>query len=188
MKNSFLEKSILFSLSLIMFTLFLSGCNTAEDDSTDDMSTKQEEQMESSGESTVIPPDEPKPEATEEYLPNENDVVLKNNELKNVDLLENFMEVAGKNNESKIRVVKYVRFQGVIIYELQSRYDENANEGWISVEPDLSYYKPSDNEVQDVFNNAGQQCGYITKDTVEGFYKLNECRTHWEYRFLPIPQ
>ncbi|ASK64025.1 hypothetical protein CFK37_18625 [Virgibacillus phasianinus] len=123
-----------------------------------------------------------------EFTPNEKDVILKDNVLKNKDILEDFMKVAGENNESQIRVVKYVKSQGVIIYELKSRYDANADEGWISVDPDLSHYKPTENEVQDVFNNAPQQCGYMSKDKIEGYYKLNKCRTNWEYRLLPIPK
>lgn len=49
---------------------------------------------------------------------------------------------------------------------------------------DLSHYRASDDEVQDVFN-TNQQCGYMSKDEIEGNYKLHECRTHWEYRLLP---
>jgi len=123
----------------------------------------------------------------EAYIQNETDVVLKNDHLlKNVDLLEGFMEVAGKDNESQIRIVKHVMAQGVIIYDLQSRYDKNADQGWIEVTPNLDYYKPLEDEVQDIFNNAPQQCGDISKDVAEGYYKLYECSTNWEYRLLPI--
>lgn len=123
----------------------------------------------------------------EEYIPSEMDVVLKNDYLlENVDLLEDFMAVAGENNESQIRVVKHVLGQGVIIYDLQSRYDKNADQGWIEVTPNLTHYISLENEVQDVFNNAPQQCGDMSKDVEEGYYKLYECRTNWEYRLLPI--
>ncbi|WP_121615526.1 hypothetical protein [Virgibacillus halodenitrificans] len=125
----------------------------------------------------------------EEFHPDEDDVVLKNNELKNKDILEDFMKVAGengKNNKSEIRVVKDEGAIGVLIYDLKSRYDKKADQAWIGVIPDLSHYRASENEVQDVFNNARQQCSYMSKDEAEGYYKLNECRTHWEYRFLPI--
>ncbi|MCC2249002.1 hypothetical protein JUJ52_03390 [Virgibacillus sp. AGTR] len=124
----------------------------------------------------------------EEFHPDEDDVVLKNNELKNRDILEEFMNVAGENgenNESEIRVVKDEGANGVLIYDLKSRYDKNADQSWIGVIPDLSYYSASENEVQDVFNTR-QQCSYMSKDEQEGYYKLNECRTHWAYRFLPI--
>ncbi len=125
-------------------------------------------------------------EPLEEYVPNEDEIVLNNNHLKNKDILEAFMKVAGENGESEIRVVKNEGVKGVLIYDLKSRYDKDAKQGWIEVFPDLSHYRASNNEVQDVFNNARQQCGYISKDETEGYYKLNECRTHWEYRLLPI--
>ena len=128
-------------------------------------------------------------EPLEEYEPSEDDVVFNNNVLKNKDTLENFMEVAGENgenNESEIKVVKEEGEKGVLIYDLKSRYDENADQGWIDVFPDLSYYRASENEGQDVFNNARQQCGYMEKDEIQGFYKLYECRTHWEYHLIPI--
>ncbi|MEK4303335.1 hypothetical protein [Oceanobacillus sp. FSL K6-0251] len=62
-------------------------------------------------------------EPLEEYVPNEDDVVYKNNELKNKDILEAFMETAGENgqdNESEIRAVKDEGTQGVLIYDLKS--------------------------------------------------------------------
>ncbi|MCG3418203.1 hypothetical protein [Oceanobacillus jordanicus] len=123
-----------------------------------------------------------------DYQPDENDVVLKNSELKNKDILEEFIKVAGengKNSTSEIRVVKVEGSQGVLIYDLKSMYDKNADQSWIRVRPDVSHYRALENEVQDVFNNAPQQCGYMSKDETEGFYKLFECRTHWEYRLLP---
>ncbi|WP_440895508.1 YcxB family protein [Amphibacillus sp. Q70] len=122
----------------------------------------------------------------QEYIPNKTDVILKNNSLENVDILDNFVKVAGENSEDQIRVVKYVPTQGVMIYDLQSKYDKNANEGWIEVIPDLSYYQALEDEGQDVFNNAPQQCGNMSKDIEAGYYKLSECRTHWEYSLLPI--
>ncbi|WP_077326525.1 hypothetical protein [Virgibacillus siamensis] len=125
---------------------------------------------------------------TEEFHPDEDDVVLKNNEIKNKDILEKFMKIAGengRNNEREIRVVKDEGARGVLIYDLKSRYDKSANQGWIGVIPDLSYYSSSENEIQDVFNTR-QQCGYMSKDMQEGYYTLNKCRTHWAYRFLPI--
>ncbi|WP_042221834.1 hypothetical protein [Oceanobacillus manasiensis] len=124
-----------------------------------------------------------------DYQPDEKDVVWKTNELKNKDILEEFMKVAGengKNNTSEIRVVKDEGSQGVLIYDLKSMYDKNADQSWIRVTPDVSHYRALENEVQNVFNNAPQQCGYMSKDEAEGFYKLFECRTHWEYHLIPI--
>lgn len=144
---------------------------------------KREGTLESSDNSTQ------EEQKVEEFHPNEDDVVLHHNDLKNKDLLEAFMEDAGENgvnNESEIRVIKDEGANGVMIYDLKSRYDKNANQAWIDVFPDLSNYRASENEVQDVFNNGHQQCGYMSKDETEGYYKLNECRTHWEYRLLPI--
>ncbi len=120
------------------------------------------------------------------YTPNKNDVILKNHVLKNVDRLENFMKIAGKSDGDKIRVVKYVEGQGVLIYDLKSRYDKNAKQGLIEVNPDLKYYSKLKSERQDVFNNAPQQCGGLSKDMDKGYYKLTECRTNWEYYLLPI--
>ncbi|MFD2627597.1 hypothetical protein [Oceanobacillus kapialis] len=133
--------------------------------------------------------DEQIEEELPEYQPDENDVVWKNNQLKNKNTLEEFIKVAGENgkdNTSEIRVVKDEGPQGVLIYDLESRYDENADQSWIRVTPDLSYYNALENETQDVFNNAPQQCGYMAKDEEQGFYKFYECRTHWEYHFLPL--
>ncbi|WP_040983412.1 hypothetical protein [Oceanobacillus jeddahense] len=126
-------------------------------------------------------------EPLEEYVPNEDDVVYSNNELKNKDILEAFMETAGENgqdNESEIRVVKDEGTQGVLIYDLKSGYEKSVDQAWIMVYSDLSHYRASEDEVQDVFN-TDQQCGYMSKDEIEGNYKLHECRTHWEYRLLP---
>lgn len=187
MKISFLKKVILFSWSLILLTLLLGGCNTTGTYSAKDTYPDQEQKNDLSGDSRDNSLEGQKEEETvKEYIPNESDVILKNNDLENGNILKNFMEVAGENNESQIRIVKYVRSQGVIIYDLKSRYDKNAKEGWIRVVPDLSYYKASENEVQDVFNSAPQQCGDLSKNIVEGYYTLNKCRTHWEYRLLPV--
>ncbi|WP_080875478.1 hypothetical protein [Oceanobacillus timonensis] len=126
-------------------------------------------------------------EPLEEYVPNEDDVVYSNNELKNKDILELFMETAGENgqdNESEIRVVKDEGDQGVLIYDLKSGYDKSVDQAWIMVNTDLSHYRAADDEVQDVFN-TDQQCGYMSKDEIEGNYKLHECKTHWEYRLIP---
>jgi hypothetical protein len=121
------------------------------------------------------------------YTPNETDIVLKNDELlENKSELEDFIAVAGTNSESHIRIVKWKPGQGVIIYDLQSRYDQNQDVGWIDVIPDLTYYEPLEDEVPDVFNQAPQQCGSMFKDSEEGFYKLYECRTNLEYRILPV--
>ncbi|MFA1822344.1 hypothetical protein ACDX78_19640 [Virgibacillus oceani] len=150
-----------------------------EADSSEDIFSKQEEEKK----------DNPSEEPLEEYEPSEADVVFNDNVLKNKDTLENFIEVAGENgenNESEIKVVKDEGEKGVLIYDLKSRYDEDADQGWIDVFPDLSYYRTSENEGQDVFNNARQQCGYMEKDEIQGFYKLYECRTHWEYHLIPM--
>lgn len=123
----------------------------------------------------------------EGYMQNETDIVLKNsNLLVNKDILEEFIEVAGKENDSHIRIVKHVLGRGAIIYDLESRYDKNADQGWIEINPDMTYYKPLEDDFYDVFNQAPQQCGKLSKDVEEGFYKLYECRTNWEYRLLPI--
>lgn len=127
-------------------------------------------------------------EQKEQFQPDEDDVVWKHNKLENKDILEEFMNVAGengKNNDIEIRVVKDEEEKGVIIYDLKSVYDKNADEGWIEVIPDLSHYSPSETETQSVFNMS-QQCSYISKDIETGYYKLNECYTHWEYPLLPI--
>lgn len=125
---------------------------------------------------------------TEQFQPNDDDIIWQDNELKNKDMLENFMNNAGengKNHGSEISVVKDEGEKGVIIYDLKSRYDENADQAWIDVTPNLSHYIEADNDVQNVFN-MNQQCGYISKDREAGYYKLNECFTHWEYSLLPI--
>ncbi|WP_164215627.1 hypothetical protein [Virgibacillus sp. YIM 98842] len=156
---------------------------TESNASRDTYSEQEEENQDSQYE------EQSKEEPLEEYVPGEDDVVVSNTELKNKDILEDFMEIAGENgenNESEIKVVKDEGEKGVRIYELKSRYDENADQAWIDVFPDLSYYRASEDEVQDVFNNARQQCGYMEKDEFQGFYKLYECRTHWEYHFIPI--
>ncbi|WP_147301644.1 hypothetical protein [Virgibacillus dokdonensis] len=104
----------------------------------------------------------------EAYVPNKNDVILKNNELKNKELLEVFMKDAGEkgeNSKSAIRVVKDEGEKGTLIYDLESNYDKTAGQSWILVFTDLSYYSPSENEVQDVFTNASQQCSYMSKET-----------------------
>ncbi|MBN8233986.1 hypothetical protein JF544_01960 [Halobacillus kuroshimensis] len=123
-----------------------------------------------------------------EYQPRKKDVVLKDNQLKNKNILEEFMNSAGgenKNNDSEIRVIKDEGYKGVLIYDLEANYDESAGQSWISVKPDFSYYSASENRIQDVFNTR-QQCGYMSKDEQKGFYILNDCRTHSAYRFLPI--
>ncbi|WP_243647154.1 DUF4362 domain-containing protein [Scopulibacillus darangshiensis] len=120
------------------------------------------------------------------YIPKKDDVILKNHVLKNKDRLEDFIKNAQNHKESKIRVVKYDELRGALIYDLQSRYDEKVNQGWIDVKPDLNYFRKLKSDTQDVFNNAPQQCGSISKDKENGYYILKECRTNWEYRLLPI--
>lgn len=164
-------KSILKALSLICCVIILSGCNIFETDSIDSHFEDDKDLDEQSQEDM--------------YIPEEDDVIFKNDAMRNKEILDGFMEVSGKNNDSEIRVVKYEE-NGVILYQLKSRYDENADVGWIEVNPDLTYYEMQEDEVQDVFNNAPQQCATMSTDDVEGFYKLNECRTHWEYRLVPI--
>ncbi|MEN2467877.1 hypothetical protein [Ornithinibacillus sp. JPR2-1] len=155
---------------IIALVVILAGCTTKESGNNDNLS---QEDVDT----------EP-----EEYIPSETDVVFKHNALRNVELLEEFIETAGGNgedNESHIRIVKYEP-QGALIYDLQSRYDENANQSWIEVKPDLSYFNTSEVPVQDVFYNAPEQCWYMSKDTEKGYYKFHECRTHWEYYLFPI--
>ncbi|WP_153833664.1 hypothetical protein [Gracilibacillus thailandensis] len=126
----------------------------------------------------------------ETFVPKETDVIFQNNELKNKEVLETFMETAGtkgNDNTSEIRVVKYFSSDNFIIYDLKSRYSEEADQRWIEVNPDTTYYDKNSN-TQDVFNNAPQQCGWLEKDTTnpkDAYYKFFECRTNWEYRFLP---
>src|SRR5699024_4131857 len=113
-------------------------------------------------------------ESVMDFQHEEEDIVLEKNELKNKDTLETFMQTAGENgenNESEIRVVKDEGAQGVLIYDLKSRYDKNADQRWIEVTPDLSHYSPAEDEVQDVFHTS-QQCGYLSKDEAEGYYKV----------------
>ncbi|WP_217587519.1 hypothetical protein [Lentibacillus saliphilus] len=124
-------------------------------------------------------------EQKEQFQPDENDIVLKNNKLKNKDILEEFINVAGENNDSEIRIVKDEEEKGVIIYDLKSVYDKNVDQGWIDVIPNLEYYIAEKDEAQIVFN-IRQQCGYISKDQQLGYYILNECYTHFEYPLLPI--
>lgn len=127
-------------------------------------------------------------EELEPYEPGEEDIVLKNNQLTNKQAFVDFMENAGekgKDNEREIRVVKDEGEKGVLIYDLQSRYDERAEQSWIDVYPDMSYYSTATDDTQDVFNSAPQQCNYIEKDETDGFYKIYECRTHWDYPLLP---
>lgn len=130
-------------------------------------------------------------EDLKKYQPSENDIVFSNNQLKNRDILEEFMQAAGEkgeNNESdikKIRVVKDEGIDGVLIYDLESRYDEFADQRWIGVLPDLSYYNAPENEPRDVFN-IQQQCSYMTENKETEYYVLMECKTHWEYPLLPI--
>lgn len=141
-------------------------------------------------ESTTFPaPDPEEQQQLVDYQPNVDDVVSTYDDVENRDILEEFIEIAGengKNDESEIRIVKNEGKNGVIIYDLKSRYDKNADQGWIDVTPDLSHYNPPEEYVQEIFNNASQQCGYMSKDETQGFYKLYECRTHWEYHLLPI--
>lgn len=127
-------------------------------------------------------------EKTEDFQPDDDDIVWQDNKLLNKDILEDFMHHAGengKNHGSEISVVKDEGEKGVIIYDLKSIYDENADQAWIEVTPNLNHYIEAENDVQNVFN-MNQQCGYISKDREAGYYKLNECFTHWEYPLLPI--
>ncbi|OZU87520.1 hypothetical protein CIL03_15610 [Virgibacillus indicus] len=172
-------KTMLYLSSLVLLTSLLYGCNTSGTDSPKNTYSGQEQAKDRSGDS------EGEKIQEETYIPNEEDVIFKNNKMRNKERLDEFVKTAGDNNESQIRVVKYEE-HGAIIYDLKSRYDENAGVGWVRVSPDLSYYHTAEDEVQDVFNNAPQQCANISKDTAEGYYKLHECRTNWEYRLLPI--
>ncbi|WP_188383200.1 hypothetical protein [Ornithinibacillus halotolerans] len=161
--------------------LLLIGCGTTEENN--EANNNENSQPEESNQQI----DEPEKEI-KEFIPKETDVVFKDEALYNVEILEQFAENSGANgedNESQIRVVKYVP-EGVLIYELQSRYDENANQAWIDVTPDLTYFDESKLTVQEVFYNAPQQCSSVAKTVERGHYTFNECRTHWEFPLFPI--
>lgn len=164
-------------ISIMFISLFLLiGCNSNESDySTSDFEAENHD-------SNALEDNEIQ---AEEYVPEEGDVLFKDNAMNNKNLLDAFIDISGKNNDSKLRVVKYDD-SGAVIYNLLSRYDKNADVGWIEVTPDLTYYTKGEDTVQDVFNNAPQQCASLTADVEKGFYTFHECRTHWEYPLVPI--
>src|SRR5699024_3546005 len=126
-------------------------------------------------------------EELEVYVPEESDIIYKSGTITNRDALETFIETAGENgddNESNIRVVKDEGENGVILYDLQSRYDEHADQRWIDVHPYLDYFNTASQEIQEVFNNAPQQCSSMSKEYE--FYMMRECRTHWEFPLIPV--
>lgn len=164
-------------VSLIFLTLFfLIGCNDEESNHSTPDSEAENNELDRLEENEV---------EVIEYISEEIDVLFKDNAMDNKDLLDAFVKVSGENNESELRVVKYDE-HGAVIYDLLSRYDENADVGWIEVTPDLTYYSPDEEAAQNVFNSAPQQCASLTVDEERGFYKFNECRTHWEYPLVPI--
>ncbi|ADU29105.1 hypothetical protein [Evansella cellulosilytica] len=184
MQSMLLKKVLYYSTSFSFVCLILIGCNTTgTDNAVDDLSNQ----------GKAVDSENMNEDDQEGYVPSETDIIFKENTLTNVELLDQFVEVAGEkgnDNESKIRIVKYVS-QGVMIYDLQSRYDDTVGHRWIEVLPDMSYYQSYEGETQDVFNNAPQQCNYMEKHTTsehpdDEYYKLFECRTHWEYRILPV--
>lgn len=129
---------------------------------------------------------EPK-EELEVYVPEESDITFEAGTLTNQEALEAFVKTAGENgddNESSIRIVKDEGENGVILYDLQSRYDENADQRWIDVHPYLDYFNTASLQTQEVFNSAPQQCGSMSKEY--DFYMMNECRTHWEFPLIPV--
>ncbi|MCT1576956.1 hypothetical protein M3E13_03760 [Oceanobacillus kimchii] len=126
-----------------------------------------------------------------DYETRNNDVVFSNNQLRNKDILDEFMKAAGEKGEKneseikEIRVVKEDGSNGILVYDLVSRYDEVADQRWIDVMPDLSNFIAPENEPRDVFN-IRQQCGYMTRNEETGYYVLRECTTHWEYPLFPV--
>ncbi|WP_173915312.1 DUF4362 domain-containing protein [Halobacillus sp. Marseille-Q1614] len=126
----------------------------------------------------------------EELSTKEADIIERQGVNQNLDLLESFIDSAEANQEEKIRVVKYYTdkddpgSEGAMIYELKSRYDENADQKWIEVKPDYTYYEAEQNEEFTVLN-YGQQCSSITTDEEQIFYVLRECHSGWEYRLVP---
>lgn len=122
-------------------------------------------------------------ESIEGFEALEDDVVYKDNAIKNKTLLEEFIIDVGNRAENQIRVVKYEWEQGALLYDLKSVYDKEAGVGWVEVRPDLSYYTP---ETIEIFNSYPQQCSDIVKDEINGFYNFHECHSHWEYSLFPI--
>jgi len=123
----------------------------------------------------------------DEYVTEESDIYFDEGSLINQELLEEFIETAGENgndNESNIRIVRDEGKNGVILYDLQSRYDENADQRWIDVYPHLDYFNTASQKTQEVFNSAPQQCSSMSKEY--DFYMMNECRTHWEFPLIPV--
>lgn len=128
-------------------------------------------------------PAQEREQETDSFTPKKTDIVYKEGEITNKDKLEAFIDDAEHHVESEIRVVKYEERDGIMMYNLESRYDENAEVGWLYVRPDKSHYTY---EGQEIFNNQFQQCGSISRNEAEGYYQLHECRTHWAFNLIPI--
>lgn len=180
------KSAINFFTSISLSFLVLCGCSNA---SSEPSSSNQFEYKNNVSEGETITEEQAKEEDVKsEYVPRESDIVYKDNEIVNVHLLEEFMEIAGTDNESKIRVVIDHSEKGVIVYTLYSRYNSSQDSGGIDVIPDMSNYTPSDDEVEHIFNYSPQQCEYLEKDYSgeQGYYKLFECVTNWQFPLLPI--
>lgn len=164
---------------VLQFTVAIAQAQVDERDGTTGLL---ENDSQNEGTEALQPDQQPEP-----YQPSDEDVIWIDNALQNQDILEAFMEEAGengKNNTSEIKVVKDEGTRGVVIYKLKSRYDEYANQSWIDVSPDVSYYAPTEEDAQNVFNMP-QQCSYLSINKETGLYALYECFTHWEYPLLP---
>ncbi|PAQ13558.1 hypothetical protein CD798_14185 [Bacillaceae bacterium SAOS 7] len=131
--------------------------------------------------------------ANKTYKVEPDDVVQRQLSVENVERLDKFIEEAAEGKETHVRVIRmYERTydhpnspEGVIIYDLKSRYDNQAKVGWIEVTPNLSDFTPFEKSRVPTIENA-QQCSRIIRDEELGYYMLNECHDAWSYELFPF--
>ncbi|MFI8496855.1 hypothetical protein ACIGC1_29200 [Peribacillus butanolivorans] len=108
--------------------------------------------------------------------------------------LEQFIQEFNEGKEGKVEVSVNVestlpdpsdKHRGVIIYDLTSKYDEKAKEGWIEVVPILTRFKQSQDNPISVMESR-EQCGSINRDEERGYYMLTECFHRWGYDLIPL--
>ncbi|PGK51652.1 hypothetical protein CN918_28060 [Priestia megaterium] len=131
------------------------------------------------------------------FQPEESDVVYRYGMVKNRDKLDVFQKEAAKGKENHIRVVIYYEKtsdydddrieepEGHVIYDIKSKYDKNAKQGWLEVKPTLSF-RHSEDENKISAMKIAQQCGSIEKDEKHGVYVLQECHDAYNYELVPI--
>lgn len=136
------------------------------------------------GESSEYNRTQGKSNKKETFTHQETDVIQMGDRVKNIEVMEQFVEDSTSEKESEIRyvVIEQENKDPIAVYTLNAVTDEKADESWIKISRDYRF----DTEGHDLIKS--QQCSSVSKDTERGVYYLNECFHTWEIKLMPTSE